>query len=134
MSHLPGMERQRCLPLTCNIEDGLSTEYQRHHCECLQRADVEVQQESSGRKTRNAEQQIDHPHNDAGRSQAADFPDTSASETAETLSVDDDMARKSPVTIIRTMSMGVRMAWPVIIKPVARNSTWTTLCTIDLNV
>ena len=44
-----------------------------------------------------------------------------------TLSVEDDIDRKSPVTIISTISVGVRMACPVITKPAARKSTCTIL-------
>jgi hypothetical protein len=33
------------------------------------------------------------------------------------------MPRKSPVTMMITISIGVGMAWPVMIRPRARNST-----------
>jgi hypothetical protein len=40
-----------------------------------------------------------------------------------TLSVVNDMPRKSPVIITSTISNGVRIAWPVITSPTARKST-----------
>ena len=40
-----------------------------------------------------------------------------------TLSVVSDMARKSPVIMTTTMSMGVRTACPVITSPTAKTST-----------
>ena len=40
-----------------------------------------------------------------------------------TLSVVRDIARKSPVTMTMTISMGVRTAWPVMMRPTANSST-----------
>ena len=40
-----------------------------------------------------------------------------------TLSVDEVIERKSPVIIIKTISIGVRMAWPVMIRPAPKNRT-----------
>ena len=42
-----------------------------------------------------------------------------------TLSVVNDIERKSPVTITMTISSGVRIAWPVMIRPAIRNITVT---------
>jgi len=42
-----------------------------------------------------------------------------------TLSVVKDMPRRSPVSMIMTISMGVRMACPVMTRPTARKSTCT---------
>lgn len=39
--------------------------------------------------------------------------------------------RTSPVTIISTISAGVRIAWPLITRPTVRNSTCTTLWMIE---
>ena len=41
-----------------------------------------------------------------------------------TLSVVSDIARKSPVIITMTMSMGVNTACPVMTRPTASTSTW----------
>ena len=51
-----------------------------------------------------------------------------------TLSVVDDMDRKSPVIIEMTISIGVRMACPVMTSPIAKNNTWRVLAMIDRNV
>ena len=51
-----------------------------------------------------------------------------------TLSVADDRAKKSPATIISTISNGVSTAVPEMISPASKNSTCTTLWTIDRNV
>ena len=51
-----------------------------------------------------------------------------------TLSVVNDMARKSPVTITMTISSGVRIACPVMISPAIRNSTVTIFLTIAFSV
>lgn len=40
-----------------------------------------------------------------------------------TLSVVNDMPRRSPVSMIMTMNIGVRIACPVMTRPTARNST-----------
>ena len=49
-----------------------------------------------------------------------------------TLSVVNDMARKSPVIITITISNGVRIACPVMIRPTTRNSTVTIFLVIDV--
>ena len=51
-----------------------------------------------------------------------------------TLSVVNDMPRKSPVIMIRIISRGVRIAWPVMSRPIARNRTWTTFFVIEFSV
>ena len=120
------------LPFAGYIEYCLSAEHQSYDRQRPQSLGVKAERESPAGEAADAEQQIEYAHDDAGYSQIADPPYTGRD--GRTLSVDDDMARKSPVTIISTISIGVRMAWPVIIRPVAKNNTWTTLWTIDLNV
>jgi hypothetical protein len=51
-----------------------------------------------------------------------------------TLSVVNDMPRKSPVIMIRIIRRGVRIAWPVMSRPIARNRTWTTFFVIEFSV
>ena len=51
-----------------------------------------------------------------------------------TVSVVNDMERKSPVTITMTISNGVRIACPVMISPITRNSTVTTFLMMAFNV
>ena len=56
------------------------------------------------------------------------FPD------GRTLSVVSDIARKSPVIITMTMSIGVRTAWPVMTRPIASKSTCTIFLRTELSV
>ena len=51
-----------------------------------------------------------------------------------TLSVVSDMPRKSPVIMIRTISSGVRIACPVMIRPTARKSTCTIFLVMEFSV
>jgi hypothetical protein len=53
---------------------------------------------------------------------------------ARTLSVAEDRAKKSPATIISTISNGVNTAVPEMTSPASRKSTWTILWTMDRNV
>ena len=51
-----------------------------------------------------------------------------------TRSVVSDMPRKSPVIMIITINMGVKMAFPVMTNATARNKTCTTFLVIEFNV
>ena len=51
-----------------------------------------------------------------------------------TLSVVNDIPRKSPVIMMMTISIGVRIACPVMSRPTARNITWTTFLVTELSV
>ena len=51
-----------------------------------------------------------------------------------TLSVVMDIPRKSPVIMMITINIGVRIACPVRSKPIARKSTCTILFVTELNV
>ena len=51
-----------------------------------------------------------------------------------TLSVVKDMPRRSPVSMIITINMGVRMACPVMTRPTARKSTCTTFLVTEFSV
>ena len=51
-----------------------------------------------------------------------------------TLSVVNDMERKSPVTMTMTISSGVRIACPVMIRPTIRNSTVTIFLMMAFSV
>ena len=51
-----------------------------------------------------------------------------------TLSVVNDIARKSPVIITITISSGVRIACPVMIRPTIRKSTVTIFLMMEFNV
>jgi hypothetical protein len=48
-----------------------------------------------------------------------------------TLSVVNDIARKSPVIITMTMSIGVNTACPVITRPIANRSTCVNFAMVD---
>ena len=51
-----------------------------------------------------------------------------------TLSVANDMERKSPVIMTMTISSGVRIACPVMIRPTIRKSTVTIFLTMAFSV
>ena len=51
-----------------------------------------------------------------------------------TLSVVNDMPRKSPAIMMRTISKGVRIACPVISRPTARKSTCTVFLVMEFSV
>ena len=51
-----------------------------------------------------------------------------------TLSVVNDMERKSPVIITMTISSGVRIACPVMNRPTIRNSTVTIFLMMEFSV
>ena len=53
---------------------------------------------------------------------------------ARTLSVVNDMARKSPVIITMTISIGVKTACPVMTRPIARKSTCTIFFKTEFSV
>ena len=80
-----------------------------------------------------AEEQLADAHDDAGDRQIADLPGVRRGD-GRTLSVVNDMPRKSPVIMIRTISKGVRIAWPVMSRPIARNSTCTIFLVIEFSV
>jgi retron-type reverse transcriptase len=50
------------------------------------------------------------------------------------LSVVRDIPRKSPVIMMTTISNGVRIACPVMIRPTARKSTWTIFFVMEFSV
>ena len=121
------------MALARDIENRLAAVHQRNNRQCPQGIAVEAEDKASDRETGDTEEEIAKPQNGAGDSEVADPPNI-GEDDAGTLSVADDRAKKSPATIISTISNGVSTAVPEIISPASKKSTWATLWMMDRNV
>jgi hypothetical protein len=111
--------------LTIGIGRRLVAKYDDNKAQGLQRAYGKSHPVKTEDEDGRTEEQLADAHDYAGDRQFADLPRVRRSRWPQ-LSVVNDMPRKSPVIMIRIISRGVRIAWPVMSRPIARNSTWTT--------
>ncbi len=113
-------------PVACDVENGLSAEDESCGRERPQGAEIQPK-----KKLRLATQAAQNTKSTRPRPAPASVRcrifQTLGVGDGRTLSVDDDMVRKSPLTIIRTISIGFSTALPVITRPKPSNRTWVTL-------
>ena len=102
------------------VGGGLIAEHDRHEGQLLKLFEIHIHRHTCRTRGRQYKNATRRPHQHARERQIAYFPRI-GSRRRPTLSVVNDMPRKSPVIMMITISIGVRIACPVMISAAARN-------------
>ena len=105
-----------------DIEDRLTAVHQRNNRQRAQGVSIETEDKAPDRKAGDTEGEIAESQDDTGDGEITHSPDIRR-RRRPTLSVADDSAKKSPATIIITISNGVSMAVPEMTRPASKKRT-----------